>query len=311
MTARTPTALKVFFQTGDTPTQSQFGDVMDSYINVVQASGQTIVSPVSVQSNLEVKGNFTVSGTSTLTGVLALSNNLTISSSGNASISGNLTVTASSPTALTGNLTVTGRTILANASANVPAAGATDGSVATMTNFTQGANGSGYVLISATAANNVAQVTFTSLPATFDQYELRYTSVKAATNNATLQVQYSEDNGSSFKSTAYVFEGNATTGAGANAPFGNVSASNLVLANSGVSNSSDGATGRAVFTSFGSNSLDKNYFYQSQYNSSTTFFFEVGGGLYTGDVGIVNAFKVFFSAGNMSGKLALYGIRNS
>lgn len=54
MTARTPTVLKTFFETNDVPTQTQFGDLLDSYINAVQTSAQTIFSAVSALGTLDV-----------------------------------------------------------------------------------------------------------------------------------------------------------------------------------------------------------------------------------------------------------------
>ncbi len=101
MTARTPTALKLFFETGDRPTQSQFGDVMDSYVNVVQTSGQTIISDVSAQGGWKHRGTLSVLGSAltsltgnvVVSGTTVLSNSLTISGSANASLSGNLAVT--------------------------------------------------------------------------------------------------------------------------------------------------------------------------------------------------------------------------
>lgn len=56
MTAQTPTVLKTYFETGDAPTQAQFTNLIDSYINTVQTSSQQIASDVSALGILNLKG---------------------------------------------------------------------------------------------------------------------------------------------------------------------------------------------------------------------------------------------------------------
>jgi hypothetical protein len=39
MTARTKTALKAFFETGDVPTETQFSDLIDTFVSLLESSG--------------------------------------------------------------------------------------------------------------------------------------------------------------------------------------------------------------------------------------------------------------------------------
>jgi hypothetical protein len=48
MTARTPTILKTYFETGDKPTQTQFGDLIDSFVNVATSATQTPIGPLAL-----------------------------------------------------------------------------------------------------------------------------------------------------------------------------------------------------------------------------------------------------------------------
>lgn len=50
MTQRSVTYLKGKFETGDIPTQSDYGDLMDSFINLEASANQTMSGPLSVPS---------------------------------------------------------------------------------------------------------------------------------------------------------------------------------------------------------------------------------------------------------------------
>lgn len=62
MTAQTPTVLKTYFEQGDTPSQAQFADLIDSYVNTVQTSAQIITSDVSAAGNFDLNLGMTIGG---------------------------------------------------------------------------------------------------------------------------------------------------------------------------------------------------------------------------------------------------------
>lgn len=104
MTAQIPTVLKTYFETGDKPTQVQFGNLIDSYINTVQTAAQTIISDVSALGKVDVTGNFTVKASSQAN----FTGNIIVS--GNANITGSLTVAGSSPLTASSVATFTNKT---------------------------------------------------------------------------------------------------------------------------------------------------------------------------------------------------------
>lgn len=65
MTAQNRTTLYGYFQTGDKPTESQFSNLIDSSLSLVDTAAQTVVSDVSLG------GTFAVSGKSTLRAISA------------------------------------------------------------------------------------------------------------------------------------------------------------------------------------------------------------------------------------------------
>lgn len=66
MTAQTRTQLYQYFLTNEKPTQAQFQNLIDSSLNIADASAQAIVSDVSCMGSLDVSGTFTVSGAAIL-----------------------------------------------------------------------------------------------------------------------------------------------------------------------------------------------------------------------------------------------------
>lgn len=92
MTAQSRSQLYTFFQSGDRPSQANFQDLIDSSLNIADASGQFITSDVSCGGTFEVIGAFSVnnSAQTNLTGNLIVSGNTTLT--GPVSLGGNLTI---------------------------------------------------------------------------------------------------------------------------------------------------------------------------------------------------------------------------
>lgn len=63
MTAKTPAQLLSVFENGDVPTQSDYQDVFDSFVNVVGTTAQSIAADLTVP-NLAVTGTFNTSNVS-------------------------------------------------------------------------------------------------------------------------------------------------------------------------------------------------------------------------------------------------------
>ena len=55
--------LKSFFQTGDVPTEGQYVDLIDSQLNVVETTAQTVAGAVTFTSAITCSGNISSSGT--------------------------------------------------------------------------------------------------------------------------------------------------------------------------------------------------------------------------------------------------------
>lgn len=72
MTAKTPAQLLSVFENGDVPTQSDYQDVFDSFVNIVGTTAQSIAADLTVPS-LTVTGTFNTSNVSasSITGTTA------------------------------------------------------------------------------------------------------------------------------------------------------------------------------------------------------------------------------------------------
>ena len=69
MTARAKTTLAALFQTGDTPSGTDFSDFIDSYVNLVETTAQTVASKLTISGGTETT---TVSAnTATFTGTVS------------------------------------------------------------------------------------------------------------------------------------------------------------------------------------------------------------------------------------------------
>lgn len=136
MTAVNRATLYGYFTTGARPTQQQFADFIDSTLNIVEASGQAILSDVSAmgsfavsgafearsgalfKSDVNVSGNLTVGGSFTPTN---LSTTSALNVGGQTTLNG-LTIsgtTSAQAIKADGALTVVGQTTLASAATTV------------------------------------------------------------------------------------------------------------------------------------------------------------------------------------------------
>lgn len=194
--------------------------------------------------------------------------------------------------------------------APTPSAGDLTTKIATMANFGQGANGATEVLLgTVTITSSTAAATFASIPAGYDRYILRHTNFLPVSNGVDALIWASENNGSSYLNTGWQGETwgwNTSNGSSVNA---NPSTGGIRLGVS-VPNgaASPGLTGEIMIGALGSSAAYKNFNFQNTYGNVGY----VGFGWYNTDTNAFNALQMYFASGNIaSGKLSLYGVRNT
>ena len=69
MAKQNRTTLKGYFETGDTPTQAQYADLIDSNMNLIETGVQIVPGTIS-SSNIVVNTNITASGDISASGAL-------------------------------------------------------------------------------------------------------------------------------------------------------------------------------------------------------------------------------------------------
>jgi hypothetical protein len=161
-------------------------------------------------------------------------------------------------------------------------------------------------------ASSSATLDFTSwYSATYDEYVIEFVGIAAATNSVHPYVRFSTNGGSSYDSSSiYDFAGHiANTGTfAANVNAGAGAAQGKIF--DGMSNSAGTSmNGKANLYNPGSTSLYKMLVYQFGIPSGTTELYNVvGSGRYRSTTA-VNAFRFYFSSGNIaSGTIRVYGV---
>lgn len=177
-------------------------------------------------------------------------------------------------------------------------------------NPASGAAGASYVLLATVTASNVASVAFTSgITSTYDNYDLRCSSVVPVNNAVTLGIQISENAGGTWLTTPYQWSANATSVGATNLPSGATGASAVILAT--VDNTAnEGYSGTITVANPSSTTSYKPFRALSTWVSSGSFLSGYSGGWFSGDLGAINGIRFIFATGNISsGFFALYGVR--
>lgn len=331
MTQQTVATLKSYFQTGFKPTQSQFGDVMDSFVNFLDTSAQSIVSDFNIGGFIAVSANATIGGgivVGTPTG--GLKGNGTVNAT-EIYINGTLIATTSAGGSGTVNNgtanqlayyptstnSVSGTNALPNGTtATTQTAGDASTKVCTNQYVDRGASGASMVLLSEQTASNSATLSFTNMTG-YDNYRLLIGGMQPVTNGANLICRVSENNGSTYISTTnYESAGVILIPGGTTGSSGNTGETALFLtAAAPISNNvSLGLNGSADFYNMASSSIVKSVnidmsFFRSADNAMLVV---RGATCYTGDAAVLNAIQISCDTGNISaGKFSLYGIRNA
>lgn len=100
MAKQNKTTLKGYFETGDVPNQSQYGDLIDSNLNLSETGTQIITGTISA-SNFDASNNLTISGHISASGHIGAS---AISASSNIDLGGKITGLSGSFGHMVGNL---------------------------------------------------------------------------------------------------------------------------------------------------------------------------------------------------------------
>jgi len=168
---------------------------------------------------------------------------------------------------------------------------------------------SGLVLINETVAANAVSAIFTNLDQVFSNYELRLENIKAqTTDNISLYLYGSDNNGSTWKSSGYICSNFTFDGAiqwEENALSSAISLNNTEIRPNAVGS---GLYGSVEFFDIGIGRTP-HVSYKTQY-TKTYYKQSFGSGYMTASVGNkINAIKVAWNGDNMSGTLRLYGVR--
>jgi len=100
MAKQNKTTLKGYFETGDVPNQSQYGDLIDSNLNLSETGTQILTGTISA-SNFDASNNLTISGHISASGHIGAS---AISASSNIDLGGKITALTGSFGHMVGNL---------------------------------------------------------------------------------------------------------------------------------------------------------------------------------------------------------------
>lgn len=157
MTAQTPTILKTYFETGDIPSQAQFGSLIDSYVNVAVSAAQTIQSDVSALGSLDLpNGGQTIglpTGGNKGPGTINVASNVFINGTAIGTPSGSGTVVAGTANQIayypSSTNTVSGTNALPNGTTATTQSAADSSTKVATTNFV---NGTALTLASGTTA---------------------------------------------------------------------------------------------------------------------------------------------------------------
>lgn len=178
------------------------------------------------------------------------------------------------------------------------------------------ASGAGSLILlgSATASNSTA-LTFTSLiSATYDMYVLFFAGIIPVTNTVVFQMRVSENNGSSYLSTAnYGWCFSVANTGGTTSTVGNAADTSITIAVNEQNGATQGLSGTLVMGPMNSTTVIKPAVIDvTGWAGGPAFVRYIGGEQWSGDTNAINALQFFFSSGNISaGTIYLYGVRKS
>lgn len=183
--------------------------------------------------------------------------------------------------------------------------------------LTYGDTGSAVVLIDVLNPAAASQADLTKgISADYDEYVIKLTNIVPGTNDDSLWLRVSEDGGSTFKSggTDYRYAFNVGTDTPTNAAVGSAGSAQLQVSGSVSNTAADGGmNGEIRFFNPSSTSAKKVFTWVLSYyrSTGTVQHYTVGGGRFQLDNNAINAVRVMYSSGTITGNIALYGRRKS
>lgn len=173
--------------------------------------------------------------------------------------------------------------------------------------ISSGTSGTSDVLLGTAVASNSASIVFSSIPAGYDQYELRWSNVVPATSTANLLLRLGAVS-ANYNWAGHVTVSNAGDGANASASDSGFD----LTAGNGVDNTAGlGTSGSVILTGLSVSAFVTARWHATFAASGLQENFPASG-RQTGTTGPYTAIALFESTGNIStGSFALYGKRNS
>lgn len=167
-------------------------------------------------------------------------------------------------------------------------------------------------------AASVAAVDFTSLmSSTYDEYEVHFENVRSTSNNVSLKMRVSTNNGSSFVSSAYSWGGIYTSSAAPTSASaaGNASDSSfgLMIGGGNVASAATGCNGRMIVSNANSSTNFKAVRYWNTYYTGPGDTYQESGGGTQNSAAVINALRFLFSSGDIEigSAFYLYGVRKT
>lgn len=302
MTINSKATIKTFFQTGDTPSQAQFEDLIDSFVGLGENSVQTIPSAVTVSGATSLYGANSFYGTNSIIGATTVS--------GATGLYGDISLGVSAASTMKTALslgtaafldvgTTANKIVQLNGSAQLPAV---DGSL--LTNVNSGA----VTLISTQTASNSATIDFTSgIDATYTHYILEISNLIPVTNNVNALINMQQGGTFSLGSAYYITGSKITTGAVTT--YNTTAGTSFVLSSGTLV--ANGDPHFIIFEFFNPavlNALLIKYYMNLLPNSSQPDIFYGAGSL--NSILATTGIQFLFSSGNIStGTFKLYGMK--
>mgnify|MGYP003150254211 CR=1 FL=1 len=211
---------------------------------------------------------------------------------------------------------ISAQTALATEPADTDEFLVSDGGVLKRIDYSLIKGGGGLVHINTTTVTSgVSEVAFTSgIDSTYDTYKLFISGMHPATDNKHVQFHYSNDGGSSYLSSNYVFAGYASNASGTHGNQASGSASNIELTKERVGNANDESFNAEItMYQFHKTEFHKCISYHSSYfDLSGNVTLLIGAGSMTANESAVDAVRVKFESGNIDkGTFSLFGVVKS
>lgn len=277
MTALNKDALKALFQTGSTITQTSMGSLIDSFIDVVETSAQTIASPL------------------TLNGAVALNGGISVS----AITSGQLMIGNASNTLTRANLIAGTNIVITNGPGTIQI----DASPGSATG----------ILLSTQTASTSTNINFNSslITNTYDKYIIEIIDLVPSASGANPYMTFSKDNGANILGSGYAYVFTYISTATNTAVAGSGTAAQIQMEATGVGNSSgQGISGTIeIYKPSGASNAKRTKFTFTGADQSGAFEYISGMGTYKADNNAINYIRLAMSTGNItSGTFKLYGV---